>query len=131
MYIWLVLSTFLAILAGYSLPLRSDTSDKVDVPVATASAMRMVVTHKVALNYLRTQKWPFKCTSCAEGAECSECDITHQTAFGPGLIDFTSEGVNSGIFEPDENYKSLVLCYNQDGTLSDKCFKEESNNRSR
>ena len=128
MYIWLVLSTFLAILAGYSLPLRSDTSEKVDVPVATASAMRMVVNHKVALNYLRKQKWPFKCTStsCAEGGECSECDITHQTAFGPGLIDFTSEGVNSGIFEPDENYKSLVLCYNQDGTSSADCFKDSS-----
>ena len=47
MYLWLVLSTFLAILAGYTLPMRSDSSEKMDVPVASAYIMKMEVKNEL------------------------------------------------------------------------------------
>lgn len=65
MYMWLVLSTFLAILAGYALPIRSDIAEKKEVPVAAAHIMKMAIKHRIAKKYVESYTWPNYCGSPA------------------------------------------------------------------
>lgn len=121
MYIWLVLSTFLAILAGFSLPMRADTTEKVNVPTASAHMMKMVVNHRSTLKHIRKLKWPYYCGG-ETGVEY--CDKTKRIGFSVGIVDYAdvegSDSVPEG-FALDVNYKSQIFCYNMDGTPAADC----------
>lgn len=132
MYMWLVLSTFLAILAGYSLPMRSDTPEKLNVPVASAHMVKMVVGHRSALNYAKKSKWPYYCAGVAEGETVTECPQENKVGFVPGIIapeeltDYIPEG-----FVLSDEYKSQIFCYNEDGTEASDCYDMEGNKRTK
>lgn len=133
MYMWLVLSTFLAILAGYSLPMRSDTPEKVNVPVASAHMVKMVINHRVALKYARKQKWPYYCAGVAEGETVPECPQENKVGFVPGTInhDDLTYYIPEGFVLSDE-YKSQIFCYNEDESPeTDECHDVEENKRTR
>lgn len=130
MYLWLVLSTFLAILAGYVIPFRSDADKYTDEPVATANAMRMVINHKLALKHLNLLKWPYACLG--ELYPDGSCDIEDRVSFKVGEV--TPEEINDThpLFNYDENYTTYVFCYNSDGTVSGQwCFDLTSGARRR
>ena len=59
MYVWVVLTTFLAMLAAYVLPIRADSDKLVDVPVAQAKLMQLVVKQKAGLQYVKENQWPY------------------------------------------------------------------------
>ncbi len=59
MYIWVVLTTFLAMLAAYALPIRQDADKIIDVPIAEAQIVKLVVRQKAVLEYMRMNAWPF------------------------------------------------------------------------
>lgn len=59
MYIWVVLTTFLAILAAFALPMRQDTPMLIDVPVAEAHVVKLVARQKAVLEYMKRNAWPF------------------------------------------------------------------------
>lgn len=132
MYMWLVLSTFLAILAGYSLPMRSDTPEKVNVPVASAHMVKMVINHRVALKYARKLKWPYYC-DVAEGETFPPCPPEKQIGFVPGPID--PEELTDYIpeeFVLSDEYKSQIFCYNEDESPETvECHDVEENKRTR
>ena len=126
MYIWLVLTTFLAILAGYSLPMRYDAYQRTDVPIASAHMLKMVVNHRTALSYGKHNKWPFVCVGGAIDAGVKKyCDKENQIGFDAGAIttDMVSAYIPAG-FEFNDDYQSYILCFNEDGTLSDSCQNE-------
>lgn len=130
MYMWLVLSTFLAILAGYSLPMRSDTPEKVNVPVASAHMSKMVINHRVALKYARKLKWPYYC-DVAEGETVPPCPPNKQIGFDPGPIDPVELGyyIPEGFVLSDE-YKSQIFCY-EDGSPVSVCHDDTDKKRTR
>lgn len=133
MYMWLVLSTFLAILAGYSLPMRSDTPEKVNVPVASAHMSKMVINHRVALKYARKLKWPYYCEGVAEGTHVDTClPEKKQIGFGPGPINpgELDDDIPEGFVLSDE-YKSQIFCYDKDGTEATECHDDTDNKRTR
>lgn len=115
MYMWLVLSTFLAILAGYSLPMRSDTPEKVNVPVASAHMVKMVINHRSALDYARKLKYPYYCEGVAEGTHVEGCDKEKRIGFESGLIEpeYIEAYVPTG-FTYSDDYLSAILCLNED-----------------
>ena len=53
MYIWLVLATFLAMIAAYFLPIRQDTQDILTVPVAQAKIVQLVAAQRAGLEYMK------------------------------------------------------------------------------
>lgn len=129
---WLVLSTFLAILAGYSLPMRSDTPEKLNVPVASAHMSKMVINHRVALKYARKLKWRYYCEGVAEGEIVTECPPDKQIGFFPGLID--PEELDDDIpeeFVLSDEYMSRIFCYDEDGTEATVCHDVTDNKRTR
>ncbi|MBR2922869.1 MAG: hypothetical protein IKC10_06090 [Alphaproteobacteria bacterium] len=132
MYMWLVLSTFLAILAGYSLPMRSDTPEKVNVPVASAHMVKMVINHRVALKYARKLKWPYYCAGTAEGDTVTECDPDKRIGFTPGSIDpeELDDYIPNG-FVRSEEYTSQIFCYNKDESHADECHDVTDNPKTR
>ena len=133
MYLWLVLSTFLAILAGYSLPLRSDMGERRDVSIAAAHIYRMIVNHKIALWYVRTKRWPYYCgsASVSDGVVLEECDYSDRVGYSKGII---TEGMVEA-FKPqdfifdEENYISRIFCYNENGSEASDCVYEEGNKK--
>ena len=135
MYMWLVLSTFLAVLAGYSLPVRSDLSEQKDLPVATAHVYRMVINHKTALEYVKSQKWPYYCgeISISDGIVLEECEDSDKIGYEAGIItkemveDFKAE---SFVFDED-NYVSQIFCLNADDTEVEDCLFQEGNEKKR
>ena len=88
MYLWLVLATFLAMIAGYYLPLRHDTHDVINVPVAQASLIQMIAQHKIAKKWIIGESYPLTCycapDSCSQtssvGKFCGRTsDAAHST----------------------------------------------------
>ena len=72
MYLWVVLATFLAMIAGYYLPLRSDTHDIINVPPAQAKLVQMVAQHKSARKWVLAESFPMTCYKAAENKYCGE-----------------------------------------------------------
>lgn len=117
MYFWLVLSTFMAFLAGYALPLRSDTGNQLDVSIAKAHVMKMVINHKIVLKDLRFKKAPYACKidPVPEGGCPKEASIT----FTAGPVDYDGISANAKTEEfniDKDNYESFVFCFNDGGT---------------
>lgn len=133
MYIWLVLSTFLAILAGYSLPMRSDTPEKMNVPVASAHMMKMVIQHRSAQNFIKKHRWPYWCADVTSGV--TSCDEKDRIGFGPGEIDwedikqYVPDGFLVDAGTEGTGYKSHIFCYNPDETPVDNCEESEGSSK--
>ena len=122
MYMWLVLSTFLAILAGYFLPVRDDIAEKKDVPIASAHMMRMAVNQRIALNYVKMNKWPYYCAGASEGEVLTDCDDANKIGYSAGDVN-PEEDYYQG-FNYDEGYTSRIFCYdesNADSEGNDSC----------
>ena len=121
MYLWLVLSTFLAILAGYSVPMRSDTDKLTDVPVASANMIKMVIKHRGALNYGKQNKWPFYCAEAQTDATGKKsCADDKQIGFDNGVI--SDEDIEPYVpreFVIDDEYISEIYCYDYDAATEE------------
>lgn len=59
MYIWVILATFLAMLASYTLSVRPDMRAITVEPLAGATLGKMVAQHKAAANYVKFNKYPY------------------------------------------------------------------------
>ena len=135
MYMWLVLSTFLAILAGYSLPTRSDLSDQKDVPMAAAQVHRMIINHKTSLEYVKSRKWPYFCggVDVSSGVTIEICENSDRIGYEADVI--TSEMVEDFKHESfvydEENYVSRIFCLNEDDTEAEDCLHVEGNDKKR
>ena len=104
MYIWVILATFLAILASYTLSVRPDMRELSVSRVAEATLGRLIVQHKAALNYVKYNKYPYT-TSRNEvdyvPGIISEGDILNEMPYGYAL---------------DGQYTSQIFCMNQNMT---------------
>lgn len=117
MYLWIVVVTFLAALAGYVLPLRNDMAKVVDMPAAEALLMQMVVKHRAGLSYMKRQEWPYWCPEAGCGDhkavnfEVGEIANSNLHNYAASLL--TTNLTNS-------NYKNVIKCYSvQDDVYSD------------
>ena len=59
MYIWVILATFLAMLASYTLAVRPDMRSVTVEPVAEAVLGPIIVQHKAAKKYVKYRKFPY------------------------------------------------------------------------
>ena len=106
MYIWVILATFLAILASYSLSVRPDMRELSIARVAEASLGKMLVQHEAALNYVRYHKHPYTSSH-------------NQVEYLPGVIsddDLLSEMPYGYVL--DGLYVSQIFCMNEDMTVA-------------
>ena len=118
MYLWVVLATFLAMIAGYYLPLRQDTPDLVNVPVAQARLAKMSAQHKLSLKYIRglRKKVCYPSLDPPNGEDnCTD---------GGTLVTGYLEGINTADtiaddkfllydsfgFQPDADYTTHIYC---------------------
>ena len=53
MYIWMILATFIAMLAAYNLAPRADHASLQQMPLAEASVTKFLVQHKAAVEYIK------------------------------------------------------------------------------
>ena len=58
MYVWVVLATFLAMIAAYVLPIRPDTEKSVVVPVAQAKLVQLAAKQKAGEQHILENSWP-------------------------------------------------------------------------
>jgi len=121
MYLWVVLTTFLAMIAAYYLPLRADTADKEDIGVARAQLIQMVAQHKAAAEYMLLNSWPHWCDggmSNCENNVNNRRKANFQTGyFGADVL--AGEGANNHMpkgFIYNNNFSTKLYCmkYNID-----------------
>ena len=100
MYIWVILATFLAMLASYTLAVRPDMRSVTVEPVAEAVLGKIVVQHKSAKNYVKYHKPPF--TSHPK-----------KVAYQVGVIDKAElEKETPYGFILSDDYTSKIFCMN-------------------
>ena len=134
MYMWLVLSTFLAILAGYSLPMRSDAPEQLNVPAAEAHLTKLLINHRIAQEYIKHKSWPNYC----EDGDIADCHITKRIGYAGGsdfdksLLEeyITGNYVTNGFAISDE-FNINILCLNDDGSEATDCKNVEGNEKKR
>ena len=106
MYIWVILATFLAILASYTLSVRPDMRELSVARMAEAALGRLVVQHEAALNYVKYNKYPYSASrdkvDYAPGI-ISDGDLLVEMPYGHSL---------------DGQYTSKIFCMNQDMTVA-------------
>lgn len=106
MYIWVVLATFLAMLASYSLSIRSDMREVTIEPVAEAVLGKFIAQHEAAYQYVKYKKYPYtagrKIVNYQPGV-IAEVDIIKEMPKGYNL---------SG------NYSSQIFCTNPEMTIA-------------
>lgn len=130
MYLWIVVVTFLAALAGYVLPLRNDMAKVVDMPAAEALLMQMVVKHRAGLSYMKRQEWPYWCPE-------SGCGDHKAVNFEVGQLDDIDWQNYAASFLADglanSSFKSVIKCYKVEGTTyesnGDECNKNEDTDK--
>ena len=106
MYIWVILATFLAILASYSLSVRPDMRELSVARVAEAVLGRLVVQHEAALNYVKYHKYPYS-------------ENRDHVDYSPGVIndgDLLAEMPYG--YNMDGQYVSKIFCMNQNMTVA-------------
>ncbi len=103
MYIWVVLATFLAIMASYILPTRTDYRALTVEPLADAEIAKVVTQHKAALQYVKYRKKPY--TSAPEYA-IGELDPSWFEQYYPAGHRYT------------EGYISKIYCMPPDMTVA-------------
>lgn len=120
MYLWVVLTTFLAMLAAYVLPIREDTQKMLTVPVAQAKLSQMVVKQSAGKEYMKRMSWPFYGNANNEyerrvGYHSGEVNVTPYLPVG---------------FENNEDFVTAIYCMNEDLTAinagADDCRKSET-----
>ena len=159
MYLWVVLATFLAMIAGYYLPLRHDTQDIVNVPVAQAKLVQMSAQHKLILTWLKQQAYPYKCYIKKNGGwtNSSSCHQEEIDDEGRGHVPYASnfpilkdgeEGTCANLnnlicleensfskgfdFQYSQEYQSFVVCFKEDRqTLTASCDRSSTNKTAR
>jgi len=102
MYIWIVLATFLAMLASYSLSVRPDMRNLTVVPAAEAELGKMLIQHRAANSYVKYHKAPHTTSGSYVDftpGVISEADLESELPFGYML---------SG------DYVSQIFCTNAD-----------------
>ena len=92
MYIWVILATFLAVLASYTLSPRADIRQITVEPLAEAAVEKLVTKHKAARDYVKYRKKPY--VSNPPNVE-----------YSPGVI-------------ADEDLDRQIFCMNEDMTVS-------------
>lgn len=114
MYIWVILATFLAMLASYTLAVRPDMRSITVEPVAEAALGKILVQHKAAKNYVRYHKTPYT-------AE------TNKVEYQVGVIDKAEleKEAPYGFILGDE-YESQIFC--MDATYSVAYAHDATNN---
>ena len=126
MYLWIVLATFLAALAGYILPLRNDMVGVVDTPVAQAMMMQMVVKHKAGVEFMKHNGWPFKCPAGTQASgECenhSLVDYNDLTDVETGSADFITFG-----FVNNTSYVNEIKCVCDNGSNGNPNYVSATN----
>lgn len=84
MYLWLVLATFLAMIAAYLLPIRADTQEAVIVPVAQARLMQMIVKEEAGKQFMHERAYPYYSNDSERkvGYTSGEIDVSDYLPFG-------------------------------------------------
>lgn len=106
MYIWVILATFLAMLASYTLSIRPDMRAITVEPVAEAVVGKVMVQHKAAQNYVKYQKPPYTADKKMvefDAGPISDGDILKEMPYG---------------FEMPDGYYSYIYCLNTDMTAN-------------
>ena len=122
MYLWVVLTTFLAMMAAYYLPIRQDTQKILTVPVAQANLMQMIVKQKAGMQFMKENAYPYYSTEGERKVNYSsgEIDVTPYLPFG---------------FVNNQNYVTAIYCMDEDMTQifvgEEGCQKVEGMNKAR
>ena len=106
MYIWVILATFLAILASYTLSVRPDMRELSVTRIAEAALGRIIVQHEAAITHIKYCKYPYS-------GERNKVDYV------PGIIaedDLQAELPYGYVL--DETFTSQVFCMNEDMTVA-------------
>ena len=108
MYLWVVLTTFLAMIAAFYLPMRADTADKQDVGVARAQLVQMVAKHKAVMQYMMENTHPYY---CAPGHNCNDLDTKRIVGYNAGYVmpGSLAAYMPKGFYE-NANYVSYIYC---------------------
>lgn len=101
MYVWVVLTTFLAMIAAYILPIREDTDKLVNTPVAQARLMQMVVKQKAGKQYMKENQKPYK----------NEIEYETGKIDAGEMTDYLPHG-----FINNDEYTTVIYCLNEDMT---------------
>ena len=122
MYLWVVLTTFLAMIAAYLLPIRSDTQKAVNVPVAQAKMMQMAVKQKAGILFMKENAYPYYSTEEERKVNYSSGEIDVTDYLPPGFIN-------------SEDYITAVYCMDEDMTQiltgEDACQKTDDEKKMR
>ncbi len=112
MYLWVVLTTFLAMLAAYVLPIRSDTEELVNVPIAQTKLTQMVMKQRAGQRLIKYNSYPFYGTK--EGREVNfsygEWDVSDYLPWE---------------FVDNDDYVTAMYCVNEDTPteMAEDCIK--------
>ncbi len=106
MYIWVILATFLAILASYTLAPRADYRQLAVEPQAEATLSKIVTKHQAARDYVRFRKKPYTANpSIVEYApgQISDEELEKYAYFGHEISD---------------EFVSQIYCMNENMTVA-------------
>ena len=121
MYLWVVLATFLAMIAAYALPIRQDTQEAVTVPVAQARLVYMVAKQAAGEQFMKENAYPYYSTEAERdvnytSGQISDADLDPYIAFG---------------FVNSRDFVTAVYCMDKDLTTtqtgSGSCKKTDEN----
>ncbi len=116
MYLWVVLTTFLAMIAAYLLPIRNDMQKAVTVPVAQAKIMQLIVKQKAGIQFMKENAYPYYSTEEERKVNYSsgEIDVSDYLPYG---------------FINNEDYVTAIYCMNEELTQiltgEDACRKTD------
>ena len=122
MYLWVVLTTFLAMMAAYLLPIRQDTQKMLTVPVAQAKLMQMIIKQKAGIQLMKENAYPYYSDEEERKVNYSsgEVDVTPYMPYG---------------FVNNEDYVTAIYCMDEDMTQilmgEDACRKVDGENKQR
>ncbi len=97
MYLWVVLTTFLAMLAAFVLPIRGDTDELVNVPIAQTKLTQMVMKQRAGQKLIKYNSYPFYSTKEERevGFSSGEWDVSAYLPVG---------------FEDNDEYVTAMYC---------------------
>lgn len=110
MYIWVILATFLAMLASYSLSVRPDMREITVVPVAEATLGKFMAQHKAAKKYAIYHRGINNCTK--EGEEEKHYLCYDNNIMFNGYGEIALENYLEFGQELDGRYKTQIFCLN-------------------
>lgn len=106
MYVWVVLTTFLAMIAAYVLPIRPDMHEKTVVPVAQARVMQLVAKQRAASQYMIERAWPYYSDPYERKVDYVTGEITSEM-----IANYLPFG-----FIDNTDYVTALYCMNDDMT---------------